>query len=145
VCAPRKVVHGGSSSCDNTHMHIYSYTQSHTPWLPCTSALYLPVYMHICMYTCHTARLPRLCQRARSLYTCALEHYVYIYIYIFISHSTITARARHLSLCMCAYIHRSSMTPCKWMHVTGALSKADVILIQPTVVLFHLVTFRPFS
>jgi len=37
------------------------------------------------------------------------------------------------------------MTPCQWMHVTGAVGKADVTLLQPTVVPFHLVTLRPFS
>jgi len=37
------------------------------------------------------------------------------------------------------------MTPCQWMHMTGAVSKADVTLLQQTVVPFHLVTFRPFS
>jgi len=39
---------------------------------------------------------------------------------------------------------RSTTTPCQWMHVTGAVSKADVTLLQPTVARFHLVTFRPF-
>ena len=37
------------------------------------------------------------------------------------------------------------MTPYQWMHMTGAVSKADVTLLQQTVVPFHLVTFRPFS
>ena len=40
---------------------------------------------------------------------------------------------------------RSTTTPCQWMHVTGAVSKADVTLLQPTVLPFHLMTFRPFS
>jgi len=40
---------------------------------------------------------------------------------------------------------RSTKTPCQWTHVTGAVSKADVTLLQPTVSPFLLVTFRPFS
>jgi len=40
---------------------------------------------------------------------------------------------------------RSTTTSYQWIHMKGAVSKADVTLLQQTAVPFHLVTFRPFS
>jgi len=92
----------------------------HARYRMCICAIYIHVYMHICMYI-HTCLHVYICI-CMYVYTCICIYvwvytyvYVYVYLYVYI----------YLCVCMCIYIHVSLYIACMCSLFHLALGNED--------------------